>query len=312
MSSSSKQQSERRCRLINSTTLQHSRNTNAYFDQNQSYHHQRKIYSMRKERSMTNSIPPRHREQFSSTFRKQQDSIKPFPSTSSSSINSDLSNNHLGSVYRKDLQTKNLAAAARRQQQNGQPPTNLNVIQTLMNSLILQQQQSTSQSPSTIQLQYQLTNALLATSRSEWISRRTILLPFFFLVIQQRLKETALQAQAQQIQAAIPTLLAAQAMAYQQSGQFPPHSPPNVAHPGTKFNNRPLMKFAVTRPSMMMPFVQSSRHRLGRTNSSMTVLPTYQQVQEIERGISLDEAIHFKGAINITDAEKDSSNKIIN
>ena len=36
-------------------------------------------------------------------------------------------------------------------------------------------------------------------------------------MIQQRLKEAALQAQAQQIQAALPTLLAAQALVYQQS-----------------------------------------------------------------------------------------------
>ena len=116
-------------------------------------------------------------------------------------------------------------------------------------------------------------------------------------MIQQRLKETALQAQAQQIQAAIPTLLA---LAYQQqSGQVISHPPThswNVAHPGTKFNNRPLVKFAAVR---LMP---------NRTNP---ILPTYQQVQEIERGISLDEAIHFKGAINITDVDKDTSTKLI-
>ena len=101
-------------------------------------------------------------------------------------------------------------------------------------------------------------------------------------MIQQRLKEAALQAQAQQIQAAIPTLLAAQALVYQQSGQLAPTQsiiPTNVAHPGTKFNNRPLVKFPVPRPTD----------------------PTYQQVQEIERGISLDDAIHLKGSINITD-----------
>lgn len=119
-------------------------------------------------------------------------------------------------------------------------------------------------------------------------------------MIQQRLKETALQAQAQQIQAAIPTLLAAQALAYQQqSGQVISHPPThswNVAYPGTKFNNRPLVKFS---PSMLIP------NRFVGTNS---ILPTYQQVQEIERGISLDEAIHFKGAINITDV---TSTKLI-
>jgi hypothetical protein len=141
-------------------------------------------------------------------------------------------------------------------------------------------------------------------------------------VIQQRLKEAALQAQAQQIQAAIPTLLAAQALVYQQSGQLASTQPQtqsalpaNVAHPGTKFNNRPLVKFPVLRPTttMMMPIIRPSittnlsHHRLGTntqpTTTSTTALPTYQQVQEIERGISLDEAIHLKGAINITDAD---------
>lgn len=136
-------------------------------------------------------------------------------------------------------------------------------------------------------------------------------------MIQQRLKETALQAQAQQIQAAIPTLLAAQALVYQQSGQLSSApQPPNVAHPGTKFNNRPLVKYAVAGPAMTMPGIRPavttnvSRHRLGasghQTNST-TVLPTYRQVQEIERGISLDEAIHFKGAINVADVDNNSS-----
>ena len=75
-----------------------------------------------------------------------------------SSTNSDASTN------RPDLHTKNLAAVAMAaRQQNASPQTNLNLVQNLMNSLILQQQQPT-QSQSTIQLQYQLTNALLATS----------------------------------------------------------------------------------------------------------------------------------------------------
>lgn len=98
-----------------------------------------------------------------------------------------------------------------------------------------------------------------------------------------------LQAQAQQIQAALPTLLAAQALVYQQQqGPMVPNSqptfPPHLAHPGTKFNNRPLVKFPVGRPA---------------TSPSTTVLPTYQQIQEIERGISLDQAIHLKNAIDI-------------
>jgi hypothetical protein len=143
-------------------------------------------------------------------------------------------------------------------------------------------------------------------------------------VIQQRLKETVLQAQAQQIQAALPTLLAAQALVYQQNGQLTanqqqaqPILSTNVAHPGTKFNNRPLVKFPVIRPTihplpsaMMMPIIRQpvmtnlSRHRLGFNTQqacSTTALPTYQQVQEIERGISLDEAIHLKSAIDIAD-----------
>ena len=60
----------------------------------------------------------------------------------------------------------------------------------------------------------------------------------------------------------------------------------------------------------MMPTIRSqitantSRHRLGNNTQqafSTTTLPTYHQVQEIERGISLDEAIHSKGAIDIAD-----------
>jgi len=151
-------------------------------------------------------------------------------------------------------------------------------------------------------------------------------------VIQQRLKEAALQAQAQQIQAALPTLLAAQALVYQQqqqSGQLTVTQqqaqsilPQNVAHPGTKFNNRPLVKFPLIRPTisplsptMMMPIIRPSvttnlsRHRLGTNTQqtcSTTTLPTYQQVQEIERGISLDEAIHLKGAIDIADINHSS------
>ena len=90
----------------------------------------------------------------------------PLQSASSSSTNSDISNT-VGVTSRKDLHTKNLAAAAiAARQQNPQPQTNLSVVQALMNSLILQQQQQQpSQSQSTIQLQYQLTNALLATSK---------------------------------------------------------------------------------------------------------------------------------------------------
>lgn len=122
-------------------------------------------------------------------------------------------------------------------------------------------------------------------------------------MIQQRLKEAALQAQAQQIQAALPTLLAAQALVYQQ-GQIvtnpQPILPPNVAHPGTKFNNHPLVKFPIIRPSNIRPTITNnlSRHRLG-ISTQPTNLTTYQQVQEIERGISLDEAIHLKGSIDI-------------
>ncbi len=145
-------------------------------------------------------------------------------------------------------------------------------------------------------------------------------------MIQQRLKETALQAQAQQIQAALPTLLAAQALVYQQQQQLTTAQsilPHNVAHPGTKFNNRPLVKFPIIRPTisplpstMMTPIIRPSvttnlsRHRLGthiQQTCSTTTLPTYQQVQEIERGISLDEAIHLKGAIDIADINNNSN-----
>ena len=129
MSSISKQQQQQERRRLN---IQHSRNTNAYFE-------------------FSRTIPSRHRE------LKKSKEIKPFPSTSSSSINSD-----------RDFHPTNLAAAVlAARQQNYQPQTNLNTIQTLMNSLILQQQQQQQSSPSTIQLQYQLTNALLATSISK-------------------------------------------------------------------------------------------------------------------------------------------------
>ncbi|CAF4432742.1 unnamed protein product, partial [Rotaria sp. Silwood2] len=61
------------------------------------------------------------------------------------------------------------------------------------------------------------------------------------------------------------------------------------------------------RPSMA---TNLSRHRLvpnPQQVCSTTILPTYQQVQEIERGISLDEAIHLKGAIDITDINNNTS-----
>ncbi|CAF3967787.1 unnamed protein product [Rotaria magnacalcarata] len=217
--------------------------------------------------------------------------------------------NNVGSTQGKDLHSKHLTAA---RQQNSTPQTALSTVQTLMNSLILQQQQPSTPAQSTVQLQYQLTNALLG------------------IMIQQRVKETALQAQAQQIQAALPTLLAAQALVYQQQqGQLTrPQQPTqsilssNMTHPGTKFNNRPLVTFPVVRPTMsvlsptmVMPILRPSiptnfsRNRLA-TNSqqirSTTTLPTYQQVQEIERGISLDEAIHLKGAIDIADLNKNA------
>ena len=150
-------------------------------------------------------------------------------------------------------------------------------------------------------------------------------------MIQQRLKEAALQAQAQHIQAALPTILAAQALAYQQQlagnqSAPPPLLPTNVAHPGTKFNNRPLVKFPVVRPppppfpsAMMFPVIRPpvpsnpSRHRLTTNTqhtASTTALPTYQQVQEIERGISLDEAIQLKNAIDIADRTTPSDNNL--
>ncbi|CAM4889541.1 unnamed protein product [Rotaria socialis] len=278
--------------------------------------------------SYYDNIPPRHRLQQPSNKREQRSSrlqepklnttgeinppnssiTKPSKSASSSSTNSDMSNN-VGSTQGKDLHSKNLTAA---RQQNSTPPTNLSTVQTLMNSLMSQQQQPSTPAQSTVQLQYQLTNALLG------------------IMIQQRVKETALQAQAQQIQAVLPTLLAAQALVYQQQqGQLTnPQQPTqsilssNMTHPGTKFNNRPLVTFPVARPTMpvlsptmMMPILRPSittnfsRHRLATHSQqirSTTTLPTYQQVQEIERGISLDEAIHLKGAIDIADLNKNS------
>lgn len=169
-------------------------NNNNYWGGNHDYHESNNDYyqyplssqRIRKERQIKNNskpisyydnTPPRHRLQQQTDKQelksnKKSDEIKPFKSltndeqpikplqsVSSSSTNSDISNN------RKDLHTKNLAAAAiAARQQN--PQTNISIIQALMNSLILQQQQQPAQSQSTIQLQYQLTNALLATSKS--------------------------------------------------------------------------------------------------------------------------------------------------
>ena len=227
-------------------------------------------------------------------------------SHSSSSTTSEHSN-HPDMAHRKDLHTKHLAAAIAVRQQN-QQQSQLGVVQQLMNSLTVQQQQPSSQTPSTVQMQSQWTNSLLATSKTTMmdIDKRTA--ASLIVVIQQRLKEAALQAQAQQIQATLPTILAAQALIYQQqlaASQAQSVSPaPNVAYPGTKFNNRPLVKFPVARPTMPMPVIRPpfvanlSRHRLA-SHASTTALPTYQQVQEIERGISLDEAIHAKNAIDI-------------
>ena len=139
--------------------------------------------------SYYDNVPPRHRhdkrEQHSSdvvnnksepmklsnSTTNDEQPTKPSHSASSSSTNSENTTNIL-SANRKDLHTKNLAAAAMAaRQQNAQPQTNLNTIQTLMNSLILQLQQQPTQTQSTIQLQYQLTNALLATSISILNSR---------------------------------------------------------------------------------------------------------------------------------------------
>ncbi|CAF0921412.1 unnamed protein product [Adineta ricciae] len=262
--------------------------------------------------SYYDNVPPRHRHEkreqrsshaeetdvvnnksepmkLSNSAINDEQLTKPLHSASSTTTNSENTTN-ISSAHRKDLHTKNLAAAAMAaRQQNAQPQTNLNAIQTLMNSLILQQQQQPTQTQSTIQLQYQLTNALLAT------------------MIQQRVKESVLQAQAQQIQAALPTLLAAQALIYQQhqqqQGQITPNPqqtqpvlPSHITHPGTKFNNCPLVKFPTVRPTN--PSLSSGVHI--PQPCSTTILPTYQQIQEIERGISLDQAIHLKSAIDIT------------
>ncbi|CAF0763749.1 unnamed protein product [Rotaria sordida] len=315
-----------------SSSNNNNNNNHAYYDnlpprhrlQQQQQQQQQQIdkreqRSSRLQESRTNNKSDEIKLPNSST--KIEQTTKPLKSSSSSSTNSDLSNNP-GSTHRKDLHAKNLAAAAiAARQHNSSAQTNLSTVQALMNSLILQQQQQQqqppSQSQSTVQLQYQLTNALLG------------------IMIQQRLKEATLQAQAQQIQATLPTLLAAQALVYQQQQQQQGQltgiqqqtqsiRSPNIAHPGTKFNNRPLVKFPVIRPTMsplsstmMMPIIRPaittnlSRHRLV-TNSqqicSSTTLPTYQQVQEIERGISLDEAIHLKGAIDIADINNNSVN----
>ncbi|UJR36797.1 hypothetical protein I4U23_029511 [Adineta vaga] len=227
-----------------------------------------------------NVINKTEQMKFSNSSNNDEQPTKPLQSVSSSSTISEITHN-VGSTNRKELHAKNLAVAAMAaRQQSAQPQTNLGVVQTLMNSLILQQQQQQPvQAQSTVQLQYQLTNALLAT------------------MIQQRVKESVLQAQAQQIQAALPTLLAAQALVYQQQqqqGQITATLPPHVAHPGTKFNNRPLVKFAVARPTISS--LPSSSHI---QQPSTTTLPTYQQIKEIERGISLDQAIHLKNAIDI-------------
>jgi hypothetical protein len=181
-----------------------------YQTSNEDYYQHRNMYSIRKGRQIKNeqrynsksvfstnnnqayyyNTPPRHRlQQYSQESRthhkleeikspnsliNHEPPIKPLQSASLSSTNSDVSNN-AGSTNRKDLQTKNLAAAAiAARQQNSQPQTNLNIVQGLMNSLILQQQQQPSQSQSTIQLQYQLTNALLATSKSKFTRKKII------------------------------------------------------------------------------------------------------------------------------------------
>ena len=111
--------------------------------------------------------------------------------------------------------------------------------------------------------------------------------------IHQRLKEVAMQAQS-----LWPNILAAQTIAYQQ--QLAMNSmgnlSSNIAHPGTKFNNRPLVKFPIVRQSMPS---NCPRHQLHVNNPSVTLLPTYKQVQEIERGTSLGEAIEQKNAIDI-------------
>ena len=117
-----------------------------------------------------NSGPPRRHLQPSDEAKPMpspplmSNGVKPSQSPSSTSTNSDAG----AANSRKDLQTKNLAAAAiAARQQNQSAPSNLGAVQTLMNSLILQQQAAPSQPSSTVHLQNQLTNALLATSK-EW------------------------------------------------------------------------------------------------------------------------------------------------
>ena len=100
-------------------------------------------------------------------------------------------------------------------------------------------------------------------------------------VIQQRVKESVLQAQAQQIQAALPTLLAAQALIYQQhqqqQGQITPSPqqtqpilPSHITHPGTKFNNCPLVKFPTVRPTNPSLSSGRNKYQLLQTQSSTT------------------------------------------
>ena len=116
--------------------------------------------------NFTTGAPPRHHLHAPDKSKpvhsppRMSNGVKPSQSPSSTSTNSDP-----GTSSRKDPQAKNLSPTVATRQQNQPPSPNLGAVQTLMNSLILQQQSAPSQPSSTVHLQNQLTNALLATSR---------------------------------------------------------------------------------------------------------------------------------------------------
>jgi hypothetical protein len=124
----------------------------------------------RRRRRRRRPVLSNNEQEYSTRLQAVSNDVKPSPSSSSSSSSNTIDSqrgDHAVTINQKGLQTKNLATAAiAARQQNQQIQSNIGVVQTLMNSLIVQQQQQPlSSSSSTVQLQNQLTNALLATRK---------------------------------------------------------------------------------------------------------------------------------------------------
>lgn len=155
---------------------QQSRNSNAYFDrhwrsnyyqENSNFYSPREYYPTARKEWYSERVSNRHRPQTTMNEKQNLSSkteIVPRlhqPTKTSASINRDKKLSKSNSSTSSDSDptvTQNKMFLNAPRQQNLSSVTNLNTVQTLMNSLAFQQQPT-----STTQLQTQLTNAFLAT-----------------------------------------------------------------------------------------------------------------------------------------------------